>query len=123
MQRTWQKCLPWATKSATRELPGNWPRPPWIPRPKMSTLVDTETDARELCKAELEQSTGLLHPMMVKCLPPEMATIVASKTQARRLAKFPAEHRAEVVIAIVDAGQPVTAIRLVAQPAAAVVRK
>jgi len=74
--------------------------------------VDTETDARELCKAEPEQSTSLLQTIMVKCLPREMATIVATETQARELGKFPAEHRALVVIAIVDAAQTVTAAEI-----------
>jgi hypothetical protein len=46
---------------------------------------------------------------VVKSLPEKLATIVATETQARELAKIPAEDRAEVLQALVDSGEPVTA--------------
>ena len=46
---------------------------------------------------------------VVKSLPEKIGTIVPSEGAARELSKIPAEQRAEVVQAITNAGQPVTA--------------
>ena len=49
---------------------------------------------------------------VVRSLPAQTSTLVDTETAARELGKVPAEHRAEVVQAIVDEGKPVTAAEI-----------